>query len=129
MPSRPDLPSLHGEDPGVTGDIAGPGGPYDRSGVVVEATNPILLQQSEVTLVEAARRGQTEREPAVALLLHGRFNKTSRTTRVLFMLGADGAASLVAQLLGIAKRAEADHPAFAAELRDRLAERWDEVPK
>lgn len=126
----PNLPNLHGaRDPrGSHGDIAGPGGPYDKDAVVVDMTNAVILDYSTVSLVGLVRRGE-EDETGVALLLEGRVNKTKDRTRVLYVMNADGAAAIVTELLGIAKRAERGGDGqLAAELRQRLGERWDEMP-
>jgi hypothetical protein len=111
------------------GDIAGPGGPHDTDGVVVDTTNAVLLDNTTVALVGVQRGGESD-EVAVALMLEGRVNKTPDRVRVLFMTNADGVAALAADLLGLAKRAERNGaPELAAELRTRLGERWDEMPK
>jgi len=130
MPADPDLPNLHGaSDPrGGRGDIAGPGGPYDRDAVVVDTTNAVILDYSTVSIVEVARRGEPD-ETAVALMLEGRINKTADRTRVLYVMNGDGAAAIVTELLGIAKRAERGGDGkLAAEFRQRLGDRWDEMP-
>lgn len=129
-PARPDLPNLHGDDPRQAGgDISGPGGPHDMDGVVVDTTNAVLLSNSTVTIVEAARRGEARREPVVALMLEGRINKAPTRTRVLYMMNGDGAAAIVTELLGIAKRAERQGaPELVAEFKAQLGERWDEMP-
>lgn len=125
---RPDLPNLHGDDPRRPGgDIAGPGGPHDRDGVVVETTNAVLLDYSTVSTVEV-HRGD-EAETAFALMMEGRINKTTDRSRILYLLNADGAAALVTELLGLAKRAERlGDIQLATELRERLGDRWDEMP-
>jgi len=111
------------------GDIAGPGGPYDTDGVVVDTTNAVLLDNTTVSLVGVQRNGEPD-ETAVSLLLEGRVNQTHDRARVLFMTNADGVAALVTDLLALAKRAErTGTPELAAELRRLLGERWDEMPK
>lgn len=126
----PRLPDLRGQNPRrAGGDIAGPGGPYDQDGVVVDTTNAVLLDFSTVTLVESQRADGGGREPAVALMLEGRVNKKTTRTKVLYMLNGDGAAAIVTELLGLAKRAESTAPQLATEMRAALGERWDEMPK
>lgn len=114
---------------GSHGDIVGPGGPYDEDAVVVDMTNAVLLDYSTVSLVGLVRAGG-ENETGVVLMLEGRVNKTrDRRTRVLYVMNGDGAAAIVTELLGIAKRAERGGDGqLAAELRQRLGERWDEMP-
>jgi hypothetical protein len=112
----------------VRGNIAGPGGPYDRDAVVVDTTNAVLLDYSTVSTVEA-HRGH-ERQIAFAMMLEGRINKTRDRSRVLYLINADGAAAIVTELLGLAKRAERQgDSALADELRRRLGERWEEMPR
>lgn len=126
----PNLPNLRGaRDPrGSHGDIAGPGGPYDEHAVVVDTTNAVILDYSTVSLVELVRGGRAE-ETGVALMLEGRINKTQERTRVLYVMNGDGAAAIVTELLGLAKRAErGGDDRLATELRQRLGERWDEMP-
>jgi hypothetical protein len=129
MPVDPDLPNLHGaSDPrGSRGDIAGPGGPFDRDAVVVDTTNAVILDYSTVSTVEAVRGGETE--TVIALMLEGRVNRSTDRTRVLYLMNGDGAAAIVTELLGIAKRAERGGDSqLADEFRGRLGERWDEMP-
>jgi len=131
--ANPDLPNLHDRtDPRRPGgDIAGPGGPYDRDAVVVDTSDAVLLDYSTVSTVELQRRSGPgpASEVAFALMLEGRVNKTRDRTRVLYLINADGVAALVTELLGLAKRAEnLGDPALADELRRRLGERWDEMP-
>ena len=125
----PSIPNLHSSDPrGDRGDIAGPGGPYDRHAVVVDTTNAVILSDSTVSLIEVERNGEPN-ETAVALMLEGRINKTPDRTRVLYLMNGDGAAAIVTELLGVAKRDERlGVGKLAAELRERLGERWDEMP-
>lgn len=126
----PNLPSLHGaRDPrGRHGDIAGPGGPYDEHAVVVDTTNAVILDYSTVSLIGFVRGGK-EDETGVGLMLEGRINRTQDRTRVLYLMNGDGAAAIVTELLGVAKRAERGGDGqLAAELRQRLGERWDEMP-
>ena len=126
---NPDLPNLHDPtDPRRPGgDIAGPGGPYNRDSVVVDTTNAVLLDGTTVSTVET-HLGD-EREVAFAMMLEGRVNKTQNRSRVLYLINADGAAAIVTELLGLAKRAERlGDPTLADELRQRLGERWEEMP-
>jgi hypothetical protein len=126
----PNLPNLHDTtDPRRPGgDIAGPGGPYDRNAVVVSTRDAVLLSHATVSTVET-RRGD-KRETSVALLLEGRINKTADESRVLYLLNVDGVAAIITELLGVGEREERlGDSDFATELRRRLGERWDEMPK
>lgn len=108
------------------GSIAGPGGPYDRAGVVIDATNAVLLDGSQVALVDAVRG--PEHELQFALELQGRVNKTSDRVNVLYLLGPDGVAALVTELLAIGLRAGAAPSELLGEVLERLEARWREVP-
>lgn len=110
------------------GDIVGPGGPYERSGVVVDTTNAVLTDGQTVSIVET-HRGD-ELNGAIALLLEGRINKTSDRVKVLFLLNEDGAAALVAEMTHMAIRAETVGmlPGFAERLKERL-DAMPEIPK
>lgn len=124
----PSLPNLHGDNPRrPRGDIAGPGGPSDRYGVVIDTTHAVLLDYSTVALVEPTRNGR-KGPPAIALMMEGRVNKATERTRILYLINGDGAAAIVTEMLGLIKRAEHAAPALAAEMRKRLGERWDEMP-
>ena len=82
-------------DPRKTGgDIAGPGGPHDRNSVIVDTTDAVLLDRSDVCLVE-----------------------TSNGTPVLYLLNEDGAAALVTELLALAHRIS---PEFGDRFTARL---------
>ena len=87
-------------DPRKTGgDIAGPGGPHDRNSVIVDTSNAVLLDSTDVCLVETSNG-----TPALAMLLEGRINKTTDRARNLYLLNEDGAAALVTELLALAHR-------------------------
>lgn len=103
------------------GDIAGPGGPYDENAVVVSTESAVLLDTSNVALIAVGRDGNYE-EKAVALVLEGRINKTQDRAKVLFLLNGDGAAAIVSELVGVAKREGAEFAAdFLVALEDRKA--------
>lgn len=109
---------------GLGGDIAGPGGPYDEDAVVVSVEHAVLLDNTNVALIEAHRDGEFV-EKALALLMEGRINKTHDRAKVLFLLNGDGAAALVTELVGIAKREGAE---FAADFVVAMEERQKEMP-
>jgi hypothetical protein len=95
------------------GDIAGPGGPHDRNSVVLDTTNAVLLDSSDVCLVEAPGRNG----PFLAMLLEGRINKTTDRARNLYLMNEDGAAALVTELMALAHRIG---PEFGARFTARL---------
>ena|SRR5689334_1550614 len=87
-------------DPRKTGgDIAGPGGPHDRNAVILDTTDAVLLDHSNVCLMETAGGSVV-----LAMLLEGRINKTTDRARNLYLLNEDGAAALVTELLALAHR-------------------------
>lgn len=95
------------------GDIAGPGGAHDRNSVVLDVTNAVLLDSTDVCLVETpAGTG-----PFLAMLLEGRINKTPDRARNLYLLNEDGAAALVTELIALAHRIG---PEFGARFTARL---------
>lgn len=100
-------------DPRKTGgDIAGPGGPHDRNSVIVDTTDAVLLDRSDVCLVETSNG-----TPVLAMLLEGRINKTTDRARNLYLLNEDGAAALVTELLALAHRIS---PEFGDRFTARL---------
>jgi hypothetical protein len=94
------------------GDIAGPGGPHDRNAVILDATNAVLLDHSDVCLMET-----TGGSTVLAMLLEGRINKTPERARNLYLLNEDGAAALVSELIALAHRIG---PEFGHRLTARI---------
>jgi hypothetical protein len=87
-------------DPRKTGgDIAGPGGPHDRNSVILNVDNAVLLDASDVCLMETGTG-----DIVLAMLLEGRINKTTERARNLYLLNEDGAAALVTELIALAHR-------------------------
>lgn len=87
-------------DPRKTGgDIAGPGGPHDRNAVIIDTTGAVLLDSSDVCLMETAGGSVV-----MAMLLEGRINKTTDRARNLYLLNGDGAAAIITELLALAHR-------------------------
>jgi hypothetical protein len=104
----------------IPGSMAGPGGPHDRSGVILDARHAVLLETVDVsTLDPETTRGQA----ALALVLAGRINQSRDKASVLFLFGTDGAAAIVTQLIAVIGRAAgpAFVEAFMADLQGRLA--------
>jgi hypothetical protein len=100
-------------DPRKTGgDIAGPGGPHDRNSVIIDTTDAVLLDSSNVCLMDT-----TSGTPVLAMLLEGRINKTTDRARNLYLLNEDGAAALVTELLALAHRIG---PEFGERLMQRV---------
>ena len=99
------------------GNIAGPGGPFDRNAVVIDLRDAVLLGYTEVALVETVNLEHDEKAPAIAMVLAGRINKTTEESRILYLFGFDGAASILSELMGLADRAG---PEFMENLRQRM---------
>lgn len=83
----------------LPGSIAGPGGPFDRNAVVVDTSNAIILDYTEVAIAHGAVSGD-----AISVVLEGRVNQRSERAAVMILTGGDGAAALVDQLLQLASR-------------------------
>jgi hypothetical protein len=98
----------------LPGDVAGPGGPHDRYGVVADLSNAVLLGNCSVMVLEEVG--------VIAMLLSGGVYSTTDRARVLFLLNTDGAAGIITQLLGLMGRAGIDNEAFLADLDTRMAE-------
>jgi hypothetical protein len=98
------------------GDIAGPGGPHDRNAVVLDTTAAVLLDSSDVCLMET-----TGGNVVLAMLLEGRINKTTDRARNLYLMNEDGAAALVTELMALANRIGPDFgERFTARLQHLL---------
>lgn len=91
--------------------------PHARGGAILDARNAILMDQVDVSLVDAQR----DEGPVVALALAGRITMRPERATQLYLFGVDGAAAIVTELIGLAERAG---PRFA----HRVAERLDEMP-
>lgn len=98
------------------GDIAGHGLGGD---VVIDTRDAVLLHALDV-----ARLGQPARDAddaSFVMLLGGRINQTTEQSRILYLLNVDGAAAIVAELIGLAERAGDETLAeFAINLDARL---------
>lgn len=102
----------------IRGSMAGPGGPHDRSGVILDARNAVLLETCDVsTLDPESARGQS----AIAMVLGGRINRTQDRASVLFLFGTDGAAAVITELMALMGRAGVDSRALLADVETRLA--------
>lgn len=103
------------------GNIAGPGGPFDSNAVVIDLRDAVLLGYTEVALVETVNLEHDEHNPAIAMVLEGRINKTEERSRILYLFGFDGAASIISELIGLADRA-------GPEFMENLAQRMRDLP-
>lgn len=107
----------------IPGSMAGPGGPHDRSGVVLDARHAVLLETVDVSTLDPERgaRGQA----ALAMVLAGRINQSCDRASVLFLFGTDGAAAVITQLIAVIGRAAG--PAFVEEFMTDLQSRLGEL--
>jgi hypothetical protein len=83
----------------IPGAMAGPGGPHDRGGVVLDARNALLLETVDVSTVDPERGGRGQQ--AVAMVLGGRINQSQDRASVLILFGTDGAAAIVTELVAL----------------------------
>lgn len=102
-------------------DVAGD--PHARGGVILDARNAILLDHTDVSLIDTKREG--DEQLAIALLLQGRVNFSHDRAQQLYLLNEDGAAAIITELHGLMDRAG---PEFAARFTQRLQERWEAMP-
>lgn len=105
----------------LPGDIAGPGGPHDIGGVVLDASRAVLMDSVDVSTIDPDHGGRGQ--SALALLLGGRINQTKDRARVLFLFGTDGAAAIISELMGVIGRAAGPEvlAEFQADLIRRMA--------
>lgn len=99
MPRKKTGRRISGDPRKTGGNIAGPGGPHDRNSVIIDTTDAVLLDHSDVCLMETAGGSVV-----LAMLLEGRINKTTDRARNLYLLNEDGAAALVTELIALAHR-------------------------
>jgi hypothetical protein len=102
----------------IPGSMAGPGGPHDLGGVILDARNAVILETVDVSTIDPDRGGRGQH--AVALVLGGRINQTKQRVSVLFILGTDGAASIVTELIGLYGRATGSPEPFINDVMGRI---------
>lgn len=103
------------------GGMYGPGGSRDRGAVLLDVTDVVLLDSLEVCTVDAARRGELAGQ-RIYMTLSGRINKRTDVATVGFMFGADGAASVITELLALADR-------FGAEMLNDITSRFVDLQR
>lgn len=104
------------------GEIAGPGGPYDKDAVVVDLTNAVLVDGTQVVMFTPSRGGVEAQEPAIAMILSGKINHSPDRAEVMFVFDFDGAAAIISELIGVASR-------MGPEALAAIMVRIEEVPK
>lgn len=108
-------------------DVAG--NPHAQGGALMDARGSVLLEHTEVMLVDTKR----ENEPLFAALeLEGRINFSTQRARTTYLLGPDGCAALTSELYGLTVRARSsagvDGVRFSEEFLEALARRMEELP-
>jgi hypothetical protein len=83
---------------GLGGSVAGPGGPHDRRGVILDASHAVILDHAEVVALE-------DHPGTVAMVLSGRVNRTEDRASVMFIFDTDGAAAITTELTALFARA------------------------
>jgi hypothetical protein len=120
-----------GDDPraaastGAMVDVAGD--PHAVGGVVLDARAAVLLETTEVVLVDT----KSEEPVRMMLALGGRINYADDHVEHAYLFGPDGAAALVSELVGLAARAagaDGHGERFATEFQALLDERMRELP-
>jgi hypothetical protein len=104
----------------LPGDIAGPGGPFDRGGVLFDTRNAVLMDGVTVATVDNPSDGRR----FIGLLLGGRVNRSAERADVLYLFDLDGAAGIITELHGVALRA-----GWAPDLVRICEERWAQMPE
>lgn len=87
-----DPRDLHG------GGIAGPGGPRDEGGVIIDAERAVLPDGVTVSTID------DHELPLAALVIEGRVNKSRDRVRLAFILNPDAAAALITELVALGSR-------------------------
>lgn len=104
----------------VKGAIAGPGGPFDYGGVIVDTTDALLPDSLVVSTVDPENPTATVDSPLVAMEVAGRINKSTDRVRLLMLGDIDLAASFITELYALAARGRFTDALDAAVAR-RLA--------
>lgn len=96
--------------------------PFGRSNSIVDTRRAVLLDSVDVVMLDNPSDGRQ----IAGLELGGRINRTSDRAAQLYLFDADGVASIVSELIGLAQRAGGD---FARQVDQRLADRINNLPK
>lgn len=103
------------------GSIIG-GTSHGDADAIIDPRGAVLLDHVTVAVVGAKRHDDPTVQRAVALSLSGRVNRDTARHDVLYLMDEDGAASLVAELMGLAERG-------VPGLFDRIATALDAIRK
>lgn len=102
--------------------VAGPGGPYDQGGVILDGRHAVLLDTIDVLQIDDWNGQQGN---IMALVLGGRINKTQDRASVAYLFDADGVAAIVTELLGLVSRASQE---FQDEVAIAIKSRAEKMP-
>lgn len=92
---------VHSSDPRrVGGEMVGSGGPHDRGGVLLDTRRAVLLNEVMASTIDS-KDGDPR---GVALFLSGRINHTDERVRTLYLMGSDGVAAIVTELMALLGR-------------------------
>lgn len=124
--SKRKMEKPHGDPRRAGGDVAGPGGPFDESGVVIDARDAVLLDEWNLSAILPEREGVKDRQVAMALLMQGRINKQTERSKVLYLGSLEAAASLAAELLAWATRLPSE---FSLRFLAEFEQAYEAMPK
>lgn len=103
------------------GDIVGPSDvPYERDTQVIDTRRAVLLSGTDCAMMENGSDGVR----LASILLHGRVNRSTDQSRVLYLTDEDGLAAIVSQLVGLAVR---EGGGFEERFRARMTARMTEM--
>lgn len=105
------------------GSIVSVGGPHDRDGAIIDATNAVLLDGISVAFVEIPDAPRNAPPETIAMSMEGRINKTTERSSVVYLFTPDAAASICADLIGLMHRAGRGH-----EMQQLLEEEIRRLP-
>lgn len=112
-------PSGQADPRKLGGQMVGGDSSREVGSVLIDASDSLLLEGLEVCLMGAVRDGQLDGEQHIFMTMDGRINRTSDRARVGVVLGSDGAAALISELLALTERAG---PQMLADLVRRLVD-------
>lgn len=108
--------------PNASIDVAGD--PHAKGGVMLDARSAVLMDGMEVILMDT----KADEPPRMFLVLRGRVNYSHDRVEHAYMYGADGAAAIVSQHIGLASRAAQHDERFGDEFMRSLDERMENLP-
>jgi hypothetical protein len=112
----------HVKDPRELGAaMAGPGGPFDMGGVVIDASRALIVDYQDIAKIdpEQGARGQE----AFACTFSGRINQTPDRASVMLLGDIDFMAATITEMHGVAERA-----GLQRKLHEACEARWREMP-